>query len=119
MYDLLVKVLLGYLSIALVFFIVQSAVMLGFIDWDLKWNWVVWATGRLLNFLIILGIACIWRPSSTSQLYAYSNQLSSKDDIDDDHDTTSTIQMDRENNEEGDDGEEVEIEMTSCAQEEI
>lgn len=119
MYDLLVKVLLGYLSIALVFFILQSAVMLDVIDWDWKWNWVVWATGRLLNFLIILGIACIWRPSSTSQLYAYSDQLSSKDDTDDDDHTTTTIQTGRENNEEGDDGEEVEVEITSCAQEEI
>ena len=91
MYDRLANLLVLFIIFLLLSTILEAAVYSGAISWSWDHMWIVWAFDRMLNCIVVVIVCFIWRPSPTSQLYAYSSQLPT-DECDD----------------------EMEIEMTSC-----
>jgi hypothetical protein len=47
----------------------------------LEWQymWLIWAANRLLMFTVLLVVVAIWRPKSTSLLYARMDQVPSQE----------------------------------------
>ncbi|DAZ96515.1 TPA: hypothetical protein N0F65_008066 [Lagenidium giganteum] len=79
MYTRLYQILCAYVLASFFLMAVEGAVYSGTIWLDWKYIWLIWAANRLLTFSILLVVTIIWRPSSTSMLYAQMEQIPMRD----------------------------------------
>ncbi|OQR81749.1 hypothetical protein THRCLA_11445 [Thraustotheca clavata] len=79
MYDTLFTVLMSFMLITFLFTCYENAVYSKRIELSWEWMWVLWASSRTLNFLVVFVVSIIWRPTRTSLLYSHSVQVPSSE----------------------------------------